>query len=222
MLGRMFTSDCKEAVAQSSFIDRNGRLFEWVIDALRDGICRYPTEPVEAERVHAEYVYFGLVDPAIPSPPEMERLLIENQRIILDKEELLLTCLMRVADFHSIVAYVTQFPDVTHVTSIQRDRILIQYRNKKLAPVFELTAKQCLAWRHASDNHLWRFLWWRPMVSSITPDLQPTDLIRLELASHVSDNALYEPICCRMTVYDSEYTEKKIVTSRCTLCASPK
>lgn len=225
MLGRMFTSDCMEAADQSVFVDRNGRLFEWVLDAHRDGVCRYPSDATEAERLHAEYVYFGLVDPTVPSPAMVERVLTENNRVVTEKEQLLLTCLVRVADLRDIQTYLTRFPDEMYVTSIRPDRIVIQYRKQNLALPFTLMAKQCFAFRHVSHvptTVVWRFLWWRQVVGAIKPSIASTDTVKLEFVSHICNDPQYEPICCRMTVYDDECYPAQRFYPRCKLCVVPK
>lgn len=83
MLGRMFSDANGHDRFQtdddgSVFIDRNGRLFEWVLDAHRNGgKCSYPAEAIESDRVHAEYVYFGLADPCSPSPTTLARIMAQ-------------------------------------------------------------------------------------------------------------------------------------------------
>lgn len=224
MLGRMFASDCKEAAALSSFIDRNGHLFEWVLDAHRDGVCRYPSDVVESERVHAEYVYFGLVEPTVPSPAMVDKVLTENNRVVTEKEQWQLTCVVSVADLRTIQTYVQQFADEMYVTSIRPDRIVIQYRKQNLALPFTLMAKQCFAFRHVSDvptTVVWRFLWWRQLVNAIKPGIASTDMVKLEFVSHNCDSPQYEPICCRMTVYDDECYPTHRFYPRCKYCTVP-
>lgn len=83
MLGRMFSdADGHDRFETdddwSVFIDRNGRLFEWVLDAHRNGgKCTYPADATESDRVHAEYVYFGLADPCAPSPATLARIMAQ-------------------------------------------------------------------------------------------------------------------------------------------------
>lgn len=83
MLGRMFSDTDGHDRFQTDddgavFIDRNGRLFEWVLDAHRSGgKCTYPADATESDRVHTEYLYFGLADPCAPSPATLARIMAQ-------------------------------------------------------------------------------------------------------------------------------------------------
>jgi BTB/POZ domain-containing protein KCTD8/12/16 len=57
----------KKDAKENYFLDRDGALFKYVLDFLRDDVFKKPTDEVEEAFLRAEFEYFGLPYPGSPS-----------------------------------------------------------------------------------------------------------------------------------------------------------